>query len=138
MIDHVQDSRLNELSLHYRSDDFDQGFPGKDHRTLRNRVNISREVKAPEILQKIIFKNAETPQIIYVVRRKVKIPDIFNDLLQACRDGVGSVTGIFAVKSVEDHGLIRGIFKITLHHGQLIEICQQGQILCSHGSPPKK
>ena len=81
-------------------------------------------MKAPQILQKIIPEKIQAPQILHIVRRKMQIPHIFYDLFQPRGDREASVTGILPVEGVEDHHLIRGIFEVSLHHGQLIQICK--------------
>ena len=62
----------------------------------------------------------------------VKAVDSQDDLFKTCSDGIAAVTGIFPVKSIEDDFFFVLGFKISLHHGQLIEISQQCQIHCTH------
>ena len=65
----------------------------------------------------------------------MEVFDVFDDLLQAGGDGKAVAVRIVAVKSVEDHSFI-GILgiKITLHHGQFIEIRQQRQVAFTHNT----
>ena len=52
----------------------------------------------------------------------MQIFDIVYDLVQPCRYGKSIAAWIRPVKRVKDHGLLHRIFKISLHHGQFIEI----------------
>ena len=61
-------------------------------------------------------------KIINILFCKVKIFDVFDHLLQTGTDSECAATGIVSVKHVKNYGLIRRIFKITLHHGKFIKI----------------
>ena len=70
-------------------------------------------MKSPQVFEEIRLENAKASQIVDVIRGKVQIPDIFDDLFQARRDGVSAVAGVFSVKSVKDDDLVGGVFKIS-------------------------
>ncbi len=124
MVDDIQNRSLHQLRLHHRSDHLQKWLPGKYHCSLRDGVDISREMKSSQILQKIILKKSQAPQILHVIGGEMQIPHIFNYLLQTRRYGKAAVAGILPVKRIKNHHLFRGIFEISLHHGQLIQICQ--------------
>ena len=62
----------------------------------------------------------------------MQILDVVDDLRLTCADGITAVAGIVAVEGVKDDNILIMIFKISLHHGQLIEICEQGKVQCTH------
>ena len=63
----------------------------------------------------------------------MKIPDIFNHLIQSGADGKPVSVRIVPVKHIENDGFI-GVFffKISLHHGKFIQVCQQCKISVIH------
>ena len=62
---------------------------------------------------------------------------IIDYLFQSGADRIPAIHGIVPVKYVKDHGFILiFVFEITLHHGQLVQICHQGQVLSVHVMPP--
>ena len=89
-------------------------------------------MKSPQIFQKIPVKHIQALQIFDIIGSEMKIPDVLDYLLQSGHDSVTAIAGIAAVKHVKDHDLVRWIFKITLHHGQFVQIRQQGQIHSAH------
>ena len=63
----------------------------------------------------------------------MKVLNILDDLLQAGGNGVSAVTGITAVKGVEDDGFIAVLMpEIALHHSELVEVGHQSQVLSVH------
>ena len=54
----------------------------------------------------------------------MKVINIVDHLLKAGRDGIGAAAGIGAVENVKHNGFIGMIFKIALHHRQLIQVCE--------------
>ena len=80
---------------------------------------------------KILIEELQASQIFDVAGLKGQVLDIVDDLVEAGRDGEAAAGGIFPVKDVEDDGFIGLVLKVALHHGQLVEVCQQGQ---SHGA----
>ena len=66
---------------------------------------------------------------------EAEVFDIVDDLLQPGGDGKAVAVWIVAVKGVEDHSFIGVLgIKITLHHGQFIEIRQQRQVAFTHNT----
>ena len=136
VIDYVQNRGLHKLRFHDRRDDFYDRFSGKDHSSFRDGIDISRKMEGTEIFQEILLKNMKSSQIINILFGKMKIFYIFNHLLQPGGNGETAAAGVGAVKHIEDDSLVCGVFEIPLHHGQFIEIREQGQVCCSHvGSP---
>ena len=67
MVDNVQDRGLNKLRLHDRSDHFHKRFLREDHAALRDRVDISTEVKAAQILEEVFAEDTKAAQIVYII-----------------------------------------------------------------------
>ena len=136
MVDDVQDRGLHKLRFHDRRDDLYDRFSGKDHSSFRDGIDIAGETEGAEIFQEILLKDVKPSQIINILFGKMKIFYIFNHLLQPGGNGETAAAGVGAVKHIEDDSLVCGVFEIPLHHGQFIEIREQGQVCCSHvGSP---
>ena len=74
-------------------------------------------MKPSQIFQKIIIEQIQSPQIFHIVRRKVQVTDIFDDLFQAGCDGITAVTRVLSVESIKYNNLIGRVFKVSLHHG---------------------
>ena len=68
----------------------------------------------------------EISQIIYILIGKVQVFNVINYLSKSCTYGIAVIAGILAEKHVEYDDLILPLFIITLHHRQLVKICQQG------------
>ena len=73
-------------------------------------------MEAPQIFQKICVEDVQRTKIINIIRSKMEIPDIFDDLIQTSRNGISSVTWIFSVKGIKNNDLISRVFKLSLHH----------------------
>ena len=73
-------------------------------------------MEAPQIFQKICVEDVQRTKIINIIRSKMEIPDIFDDLIQTGCNGISSVTGIFSVKGIKNNDLISRVFKLSLHH----------------------
>ena len=61
---------------------------------------------------------------------EVQILDIVDDFFQTAANRIAVAGGILAVEHIEDYTGVHIIFVIALHHGDLVEIGQQGKILC--------
>ena len=126
-----EDRRLHKLRFHNRGDDLKKGLPRKYDGAFRNRVDVAGEPEIAQVLQKILIEELQASQILNVAGLEGQVLDIVDDLVEAGRDGEAAAGGIFPVKDVEDDGFIGLVLKVALHHGQLVEVCQQGQ---SHGA----
>ena len=87
VIDGQQREGLDELRL-------DGGRAHNDHRLLREHgrplrhgVNIAGEAEGAQIFQKFLAENALAAQVRNVLLVKVQILDVFDELLEARRDG---------------------------------------------------
>ena len=125
VIDDIKKSCFYQLCLHDRGDHLYKRFSGENNRTFRNGIDITRKTEVPEIFQKVFFKDSYASEICDIAFIEMKIPDIFNHLIQSGADGKPVSVRIVPVKHIENDGFI-GVFffKISLHHGQLIQVGQ--------------
>ena len=89
-------------------------------------------MKTAQVLQKIFAEYAETSQIIHIFIGEIKIFDVIDHLFKSCADRISVITRILTEENVKDDLLLLPLGIIALHHGQFIQIGEQGQILCSH------
>ena len=93
-------------------------------------------MESAKIFQKIFFKYGKTAQIFDILICKSQILNILNHLLQSGTNGKTASAWIITVKHVENDSLVSWVFKIPLHHGKLIKIREQSQVICSHVHSP--
>ena len=136
VVDDGQKGSLNQLGFHNGGNDLYQGFPGKYHRALGDGINISAEMEVFQVGQKVFVEEIQASQIGNILRGEPEAFDIVNHLLQTGGDGITAVAGVFAVENIENNGLIRMGFEIALHHGQFIQVSQQGEIHGTHNQAP--
>ena len=134
VIQNVEDGCLHKLGLHDGGNHLQDGLLGEDDRPLGDGVDISRKVEAAQIVEEILAEHAKAAQIVHVLVCEIQIFYVLNDLVQARADGVASVVGVLAEEHIEDDGLVLSFFVISLHHGKLVEVRQQGQIVSAHCS----
>ena len=120
VVQNVQQSCLNKLGLHNRGNDLHKRFPWEDYGPLRNGVDITCKMEAPQVFQEICVEDLQRFQVVDVIRGEVEVANIFDNLFKSGSNGVSSVTRIFSVKGIKNDYLVSRVLKITLHHGQLI------------------
>ena len=74
-------------------------------------------MESSQVFQKIIIEQVQSAQIFHIIRRKMQVTDVFNDLFQTGCDRITAVTRVLSVESIKYNNLIGRVFKITLHHG---------------------
>ena len=87
-------------------------------------------------MKEVFAEDTQPSQIIDVFIREVQILDIIYDLFQSGHDGISAFVRILPEEHVKDDSFVFLCLKIALHHSQLIEICEQGEILCAHSKFP--
>ncbi len=133
MVDDVQDGGLHQLGLHDGGDDLDHRLPGEHDGALWNGIDIAGEPEGLQVLEKVRPEHAQGGQIVDVLLVEMQFLDVLDDLLQAGGDGVAAVAGVPTVEGVEDHGLVQVlVHEISLHHGELVQVCHQGEVLSVH------
>ena len=76
-------------------------------------------------MKKVFVEDVKTSEIVHRFIGKMKSLDILNHLVESGRDGVAVVTWIGTIKNVKDNNfVVILLLKISLHHCQLIQICQ--------------
>ena len=125
VVDDVQNRGLDKLRLHNRSNHLDQRLARENDRALGNRVDVTGEAEVPQVVEEGGFEHTETFEICNLILRKVQVFDIVNYLLEPGANRVAVAFRVGAVKHVEDDSLIDIlVFKIALHHRELIQVCQ--------------
>ena len=79
-----------------------------------------------QVFQKISVKDTQRCQIGNIFFCKMKVFNVVDDLLQTCGNGIAAVTGIAAVKCIENNSFVAVlVVKIALHHSKLIKVCEK-------------
>ena len=81
VIDDVKQCCLNELGLHDGSNNLDKRFPGENHGSLRNGVDIACKAEFVEIAQEVLLKHIQASQVFNVAVIKMQVLNVLNDLL---------------------------------------------------------
>ena len=139
VINGQQREGLDELRL-------DGGRAHNDHRLLREHgrplrygVNIAGEAEGAQIFQKFLAENALAAQVRNVLLVKVQILDVFDELLEARRDGkAASVRDRAEINVKIGDAIFEAGLEIAVAHGQLVEIAEHGHVqffFRFHGTP---
>ena len=136
VVDGQQQIGLQQLGLDGGGPHGEDGLVGEDGGALRHGEDVAGEAEVGQIGQKFLVKHLPAPEILDVLRLEVEVLDVLNDLLQARGNGVAALVGDTAEEEVKvgDAILIAGL-KISVAHGQLIEIAQHGHVqflVCVH------
>ena len=133
VVDDIQQCCFHQLCFHDRRFYTHQRFMGKYHSAFGNGVNFACKTKIFQIINEVCGKQSQTFQICNIILCKTQVANIFNRLLQTCRNGIAVAAGIFSVKQIKYYLLfVRTCFKVALHHGQFIQVRQQCQISTFH------
>ena len=133
VVDDVEDRGLNKLGFHDGRNDLYHGLSGEHKGALRNSVDTSGEMEIGKICEKIFLEDAQAAQIFDILVAEVKLFDVFDELLNTAHDGISTTERVVAEEGIEDdHAVFFLILEVALHHCQLIEICEQCQVLSVH------
>ena len=83
-------------------------------------------------MKKVLAEDAESSQIIHIFIGEIQILDVIDYLFQSGHDGIAAFVRVVPEEHVKDDSLVFLCLKIALHHSKLIEIREQGEILCAH------
>ena len=115
------------------------GSFGEHGRPLRYGVNIAGEAEGAQIFQKFLAENALAAQVRNVLLVKVQILDVFDELLEARRDGKAAAVRDRAEINVKiGDAIFEAGLEIAVAHGQLVEIAEHGHVqffFRFHGTP---
>ena len=129
MVHAQQQIRLNKLRLNGRRADGYDRLPGENGRSLRHRPDVAGEFKIGKIVQEILVKALPLPQVRDILRVKMQLLNILDDLLQTGRDGKPAPVGAAAEKQVKIRYAVGiAVGKIPRAHGQLVKIAEHCQI----------
>ena len=102
---------------------------GENGGPLRHRPDVPGEPEGFQILQKFGAETIFAPQVGDVLLVKAQLFDIVDDLLQPRRNGEAAPVGDVAEENVKIADLlVHSRLKISVAHGELVEIAEQGVI----------
>ena len=129
MVDAQKQERLNQLGLDGRGPDRDDRLLGEDRRSLRHGPDVAGEAEIGQILQEFLAEQVPATEIFNVLRVKMQVPDIPDNLLQTRRNGKAAAVGTLTEEHIEiaDAVLVAPL-KVAVAHGQLIEVAEHGEI----------
>ena len=128
MVEEHQHGRLDELRLDDRTADVDDRLVREDRCAFRNGPDVAGELKGPEIVEEVVRKAAGL-EVVEVLLGKVQAVQVVHHLLEAGRDDVAAVVRHMAVEQVEvADGILQPVMEIATTHGQLIEVCEHGDV----------
>ena len=97
--------------------------------SLRHRPYITFKFKVSEIFKKIIAKDPLTPQEFDIFIGKFQILQICHKLFHTGHYGIASSVRNASEEHVEIGDVIcHACLKIAVGHGELVKVCQHGQI----------
>ena len=129
VVDRKQGKGLDQLGLNGRGANHHHRLTGEDGRALRDRPDITGKLEVAQILQELLVKQVLSPQVLDIVLIKVEVLDVIDQLLQACGNGKAAAVGHIAEENIEiGNSILVTSLKITVAHGQLIEIAEHGHI----------
>ena len=129
MIDGKQQEGLNELGFDGGSPDGHDGLLGEHRSALRHGPNITGELEISQIFQEFLAEQVPAPEVFNILGIKMEFLDILDDLLQAGSDGETAAVGTLTVEHIKIGDPVPvAVFKVTVGHGQLVEIAEHGQI----------
>ena len=129
MVHAQQQVRLHQLRLNGGRTDGDDRLPGENGRSLRHRPDVAGELEIGQIIQEILAEALPPPQVGNVLRVKMQILNILDNLLQTGRDGEPAPVGAAAEEQVKiGYAVGIAVGKIPRAHGQLVKIAEHRQI----------
>ena len=139
MVNGEQQEGFEQLGLDGRGADDHDGLAREHGRPLRHGVNIAGEAEGAQIFQKFLAENALAAQVRNVLLVKVQILDVFDELLEARRDGKAAAVRDRAEINVKiGDAIFEAGLEIAVAHGQLVEIAEHGHVqffFRFHGTP---
>ena len=129
MVHAQQQIRLHQLRLNGGRADGDNRLPGENGRSLRHRPDIAGKLEIGQIVQKILAEALPFPQVRDVLRVKMQLLNILDDLLQTGRNGEPAPVRAAAEKQVKiGYAVGIAVGKVPRAHGQLVKIAEHRQI----------
>ena len=129
MVDAQQQIGLNELGFDGRGPDGDQRLLGEDHGALGHGPDVAGELEILQIFQEFLGKEVATPQVGDVLLVEVELLDVADDLLETGCDAEAAAVGAAPEEEVKVGDAVAvTVLKITVCHGQLVEVAEHGQV----------
>ena len=89
-------------------------------------------METSQIRKKIFMEDIETSQIINIIIRETQILNVIDQLLKTAGNCIRTSAGVCSVENIKYNGIIVAAEKITLHHGQFIQVGHHRQIVGKH------
>ena len=129
MVDAQKQVGFHQLGLNGRRPHGNNRFLGEHRGTLRHRPDVSGKPEICQIIQEILGEQLPSPEIFNILRFKMQLLDVLDNLLQPSCNGKAAPIGAPTEKQVEIGNPIRvTLGKIPLSHGQFVKIAEHGQV----------
>ncbi len=93
MVQRQQKKGLDKLGLNGRRADGEDGLVGEHRGPLGDGKDVPGELKVCQVVQEVLVKDLPAPEVGDVLRVKVEVLDVLNDLLQPGSDGIAPIVG---------------------------------------------
>ena len=129
VVDGEEGEGLDELGLDSGSPDHHHRLAGEDGRALGDGPDIAGELEVPQVIQELLVKEALAPEVLDILIVEMQVLDIVDQLVQTCADGKAAAVRHIPEEDVEiGDAVFVSSLKITVAHGQLIEVAEHGHI----------
>ena len=131
-VDHVEEGRFDDLALEDRPDHPHQRLKREDHRSLRHRVHVQRELERAEVLdergveQRLAVAAPQRVEVGGVPFVDVQVREVVDHVAEACRHRVSAVERVVPEEQVK-HRPVRFATELPVAagHGELVEIREE-------------
>ena len=121
VVDDIQKCCFDQLCFDNGCFDPHQRFMREYNCAFGDRVYFTCKAEILQIANEALRENMQTFQICDVFFCKAQIIQIFDGLLQTCRNGIAVAAGVLSVEQVEYYlSVMCACFIVALHHSQLI------------------
>ena len=129
VVDGQQQEGLQQLGLDGGGPDGEDGLVGEHRGSFGDGVDVAGEAEVCQVVQKSLVEHVPAAEVLDVLRLKVEVLDILDDLLQPGGDGIAALVGHAAEVQVKvgDPVLVAGL-EIAIAHGELVEVAQHGHV----------
>ena len=140
MVNGQKQEGFDQLRLDRRRTDSHDGLSGEDGRAFRNGPDITGELKIAQVGQEFLTEELSTTQIFNILGIEMQFLNVVDDLFQTGSNGKTAAIGTLTIEHIEiSNAFLVTFLKITVGHGQLIEVAEHGQIdlvVNFHGEHP--
>ena len=129
VVDAQQQIGFYQLGLDRRGANGDDGLLGENRSALGNRPDIAGEPEVRQEIQEILGKHLPAAQVVNVLRVKMQLLNILDNLLQTRSDGESAAVRAAPEKQVKvGYPVCVALREIPLAHGQFVKVAEHGKI----------